>query len=450
MTSPAVFTVSQLNERARQLLEVSFSSIRVEGEISNLVRPSSGHWYFTLKDNAAQIRCAMFRSRTSMLKFQPKEGDKVELRGKVSLYANRGDYQLIVDQMKPAGEGALLLAYEQLKRKLAAEGLFDDQYKRPLPDKIQRVAVITSPTGAAIHDILTVLRRRWPLLSVDIYPAMVQGQQASIELTRALNFANRDKKADIIIIGRGGGSLEDLWCFNDEHLARTIATSALPVISAVGHEVDFTIADFVADKRAATPSAAAELISPDQQQMALQTQQRLQRLQESLRRQLHRYQTTLEQFTQRLRSPQQLLRQQSQRLDIAELRLQQLQGQRLNQQQLRLNQLNDRLNNQHPNRLVSQQQQKTHSLYQRLLQAIKQQAERKGHQLSHQAALLQSFSPLNVLARGYSITRHPDGRVIDSAAAVQCDDIITTRVQQGHITSKVIQIETNADDNEPK
>lgn len=441
MTTPAVFTVSQLNERARQLLEVSFTSVRVEGEISNLARPSSGHWYFTLKDQSAQIRCAMFRSRTSMVKFQPKEGDKVELRGKVSLYANRGDYQLIVDQMKPAGEGALLLAYEELKRKLAAEGLFDEQYKRPLPQRINRVAVITSATGAAIHDILTVLRRRWPLLEVDLYPAMVQGPQASYELMQALSSANRDQRADIIIIGRGGGSLEDLWCFNDENLARTIASSSIPVISAVGHEVDFTIADLVADQRAATPSAAAELISPNQQQVSLHIQQQLRQLQDGLHRRIFQSETKVNQLSQRLRSPQQLLRQQAQRLDIAEMRLQQLQKQRLQQRQLRINQLHKRLQNQHPNKLVTQQQDSITGLYQRLQQAIKQQTDRKGRQLSHHVAVLQSLSPLNVLARGYSITRHKDGRVIDSANAVEIDEIITTRLQQGNIVSKIVQID---------
>ncbi len=441
MTTPAVFTVSQLNERARQLLEVSFTSVRVEGEISNLARPSSGHWYFTLKDQSAQIRCAMFRSRTSMVKFQPKEGDKVELRGKVSLYANRGDYQLIVDQMKPAGEGALLLAYEELKRKLAAEGLFDEQYKRPLPQRINRVAVITSATGAAIHDILTVLRRRWPLLEIDLYPAMVQGPQASYELMQALSSANRDQRADIIIIGRGGGSLEDLWCFNDENLARTIASSSIPVISAVGHEVDFTIADFVADQRAATPSAAAELISPNQRQVSLHIQQQLRQLQDGLHRRIFQSETKVKQLSQRLRSPQQLLKQQAQRLDIAEMRLQQLQKQRLQQRQLRINQLHKRLQNQHPNKLVTQQQDSITGLYQRLQQAIKQQTDRKGRQLSHHVAVLQSLSPLNVLARGYSITRHKDGRVIDSANAVEIDEIITTRLQQGNIVSKIVQID---------
>ncbi|HCG79626.1 MAG TPA: exodeoxyribonuclease VII large subunit, partial [Oceanospirillales bacterium] len=249
---PGIFTVSDLNRRAKQMLEVSFASVRVEGEISNLARPSSGHWYFTLKDSGAQVRCAMFRSRAGMVKFQPKEGDKVEVRAKVSLYENRGDYQLIVDAMKPAGEGALLLAFEQLKRKLTAEGLFAEERKRPLP-AVKRVAIITSPTGAAIHDMLTVLKRRWPMLEVDLYPAAVQGEEAPQQLINALYRANRDNMADAIIIGRGGGSLEDLWAFNNEVLAREIANSQLPVISAVGHEVDFTIADFVADMRAPTP-----------------------------------------------------------------------------------------------------------------------------------------------------------------------------------------------------
>ena len=277
MQNSDLFTVSQLNQRAKQLLEISFASIRVEGEISSLSRPSSGHWYFTLKDDRAQVRCAMFRSRAAMLKFQPKEGDKIELRGKVSLYENRGDYQLIVDTMKPAGEGALLLAFQQLKERLAAAGWFNEEYKKPLP-AVNRVGVITSPTGAAVHDIITVFRRRSPAIEIDLYPTAVQGKEATAQIVAAIERANRDNRVDVLIVGRGGGSLEDLWCFNEEAVASAIFASRIPVVSAVGHEVDFTIADFVADVRAPTPSAAAELLSPDQGQQLQHLTQLRQRL----------------------------------------------------------------------------------------------------------------------------------------------------------------------------
>src|SRR5690554_4257558 len=297
------FTVSQLNQRARQLLEISFASVRVEGEISNLARPSSGHWYFTLKDANAQVRCAMFRSRTALLKFQPKEGDKVEVRAKVSLYENRGDYQLIVDAMKPAGEGALLLAFQKLKERLQLEGLFNPEFKQPLPSQVQRVGIVTSATGAAVHDILTVLKRRDPSIEISIYPTQVQGQAATSQVVDAIERANRDNLVDVLIVGRGGGSLEDLWCFNEEAVARAIFSSRLPIISAVGHEVDFSIADFVADVRAATPSAAAELVSQDQQVQNHVLIHLQPRLPFRLRRALPALKLQVSQYTSPLKTP---------------------------------------------------------------------------------------------------------------------------------------------------
>ncbi|ASP39970.1 exodeoxyribonuclease VII large subunit [Bacterioplanes sanyensis] len=438
-----VFSVSQLNDRARQLLEISFAQVRVKGEISNLSRPSSGHWYFTLKDEQSQVRCAMFRSRTAQLAFDPKAGDRVELRAKVSLYAARGDYQLIVDSMKPAGEGALLLAFEQLKRKLLAEGLLDASLKRPIPAP-RRVAIITSPSGAAIHDMLTVFQRRDPSIEIDVYPSMVQGKAATANLVAALQRANRDQRADVIIIGRGGGSLEDLWCFNDESLARAIAASQLPVVSAVGHEVDTSIADLVADLRAPTPSAAAELLSSDRSQQRQRLVELAKRLWHSQQRQLKMAANTVQQLRGRLRSPQQLLQDSSQRLDQLELRLGRAWQQ---QQQHRHERLASRLaalQHCHPERAIEQQQQNINSLQQRLQRAMHLHLQHHQDALAHQVQMLNNLSPLQVLTRGYAIAQSADGSVIRNASEVALGERITTRVQQGTLHCQVIGTDTES------
>lgn len=454
------FTVSQLNARARQLLEVSFANVRVEGEISNLARPSSGHWYFTLKDNQAQVRCAMFRSRTALLKFQPKEGDKVEVRAKVSLYEGRGDYQLIVDAMRPAGEGALLLAFQQLKERLQLEGLFNSEYKKPLPSIIQRVGVVTSATGAALHDILTVLKRRDPSIEVMIYPSQVQGKDASAQIIAAIERANRDRWVDVLIVGRGGGSLEDLWCFNEEALARAIFASQLPIISAVGHEVDFTIADFVADLRAPTPSAAAEMISSDRQVRVQKLQQLAARF-VSARQRLHNYyQEQLQYLSKQLRAPKRLLEQKSQHLDQLEMRLVRAQQSQQQRKQHRLITLTQLLNQQHPKHPLNlhaqklqtlklllqraqqnqfhQQQQRLAHLPKRLEQSLSIKQQRLKQMLATQAQLLQSVSPLSVLARGYAITQTPTGKVLRSYQDAPIDSVVFTQLKEGWISARVL------------
>ncbi|WP_221798119.1 exodeoxyribonuclease VII large subunit [Oceanobacter mangrovi] len=435
-TEQAIFTVSQLNERAKQLLEISFSNVRVEGEISSLSRPSSGHWYFSLKDNKAQVRCAMFRSNVARLKFQPREGDKIEIRARVSLYEARGDYQLIVESMKPAGEGALLLAFQQLKARLTAEGLFDPQYKQPIP-KARRVAVITSASGAALHDILTVLKRRNPAIEVDIYPAMVQGQEAPAQLISALARANRDNQCDAIILGRGGGSLEDLWCFNDEQLARAIFESRLPVVSAVGHEVDFTIADFVADLRAPTPSAAAELISDDQRESLQRLMQLRQRLLRAQSAHTHQLQQRLLHLRQRLRDPARQLEQQSQQLDQLERRLVNAWKQQQQQRQWQLQGWQQRLQHQHPQTTLSGLNDKTARLSERLQRGMQRLLEQRRQQLGYQAGMLQNLSPLNVLGRGYALVQTPDGSVVQNAEQVHSGDMIKTRLASGWLESQV-------------
>jgi exodeoxyribonuclease VII large subunit len=433
-TGNDVFTVTQLNQRAKQLLEITFSSIKVEGEISNLSRPSSGHWYFTLKDKGAQVRCAMFRSRTAQVKFQPKEGDQIVVRGKVSLYENRGDYQLIVDAMKPAGEGQLQQAFIQLKQKLGVEGLFATESKQTLPSQIKRIAVITSPTGAAIHDILTVLKRRFPAIEVDIYPVQVQGKEAAQQIIWSINQANADGRADVIIAGRGGGSIEDLWCFNDENLARTIFHSRLPIVSAVGHEVDFTIADFVADIRAPTPSAAAEMLSPDQkdywQRLVVLTSQ----LEKSIKQQVQNKQWQLQSAQRGLQHPGDKLVQYAQTLDMLELRMQQSQKNHFSTLQKRLTDSQQRLQQQSPaNTLLKFKTELSH-LQQRLTSGIKQTIINKKERLKQHALLLNAVSPLQTLGRGYAILQTESDVVIRDSHEVKKGDLVSARIGRGKLS----------------
>lgn len=282
-----VFTVTRLNSAVRMILEQDLGLVWLTGELSNLAMPSSGHWYFSLKDLGAQVRCAMFKGNNRRVAFRPQDGMQVLVQARVSLYEPRGDYQLIIESMQPAGDGVLALRFEELKRRLGAEGLFDEGRKRPLPREPRAVGLVTSATGAALHDMLTVLKRRAPDLPIFIYPTQVQGSAAIGQIVAAIALANRRAEVDVLIVGRGGGSLEDLWCFNEEVVARAIANSAIPVISAVGHEVDVTISDFAADLRAPTPSAAAELVAPDQSARA----QRLAHLWQRLVQVINRHQT---------------------------------------------------------------------------------------------------------------------------------------------------------------
>jgi exodeoxyribonuclease VII large subunit len=440
-TGNDVFTVTQLNQRAKQLLEITFSSIKVEGEISNLSRPSSGHWYFTLKDKGAQVRCAMFRSRTAQVKFQPKEGDQIVVRGKVSLYENRGDYQLIVDAMKPAGEGQLQQAFIQLKQKLGAEGLFATESKQALPSQIKRIAVITSPTGAAIHDILTVLRRRFPAIEVDIYPVQVQGKEAAQQIIWSINQANADGRADVIIAGRGGGSIEDLWCFNDENLARTIFHSRLPIVSAVGHEVDFTIADFVADVRAPTPSAAAEMLSPDQKDYWQRLVALTNQLEKSIKQQLQNKQWQLQSAQRGLQHPGDKLAQYAQTLDMLELRMQQSQKNRLHTLLKILTNSQQKLQQQSPANTLQKFETQLNYLQQRLTSGIKQTIINKKERLKQHALLLNAVSPLQTLARGYAILQTESDVVIRDSHEVKKGDLVSARIGRGKLSLIVNKVQ---------
>jgi len=446
-TGNDVFTVSQLNQRAKQLLEITFSSIKVEGEISNLSRPSSGHWYFTLKDKGAQVRCAMFRSRTAQVKFQPKEGDQIVVRGKVSLYENRGDYQLIVDAMKPAGEGQLQQAFILLKQKLGAEGLFNPEYKQALPEAIKRIAVITSPTGAAIHDILTVLKRRFPAIEVNIYPVQVQGKEAAQQMIWSINQANLDacnakegQAADVVIIGRGGGSIEDLWSFNDEQLARTIFNSKLPIVSAVGHEVDFTIADFVADVRAPTPSAAAEMLSPNREEYLSRLNALGSRLENSIQQQLQNKQWQLQGAQRGLQHPGDKLSQYAQTLDMLELRMQQSQKNKFNQLMQRLTRSQQKLQQQSPTNTLQKIETQLAYFQQRLNSAMKQLLANKSERLQQSALLLNAVSPLQTLGRGYAILQTDTEAVIRDSHDVKKGDLISARIGHGKLELTVEKV----------
>ncbi|MCP8689729.1 exodeoxyribonuclease VII large subunit [Marinobacterium sedimentorum] len=430
-------SVSDLNRQARSLLESSFMMIQVQGEISNFVRPSSGHWYFTLKDDRAQVRCALFRNRSQFLKYRPRDGDQVMVRAKVSLYEGRGEFQLICDYMEESGVGQLQQAFEALKQRLAAEGLFDQASKQPLPAHPRHLGVITSPTGAAIHDILSVLKRRFPSLPVTLYPSAVQGAEAAPAIVRALQQAQRHDQCDVIILGRGGGSLEDLWPFNEESVARAIHACSIPVVSAVGHETDISISDFVADLRAPTPSAAAELLTPDQRELQLRLDQARRRLQARLGQQLQQHQERLIALQRRLRHPGERLRERAQRLDELELRLRKAALRLLSDKRNRLERQQARLVQIRPERQLAQLRQHLAALRQQLERQMAYQLHDKRLRSAALAGQLNAVSPLATLERGYAIVQDSRGQVIDDASLLEIDDLIETRLARGRVHSRV-------------
>lgn len=432
-------SVTELNGKARRLLEMSFNNVRVEGEISGLTRPSSGHWYFTLKDKQSQIRCAMFRNRNQTLKFVPSEGMLLLVRGRVSLYEGRGDYQLIVEHMDHAGTGDLQKAFEELKTRLSAEGLFDTSLKQPLPSHPKHIGVITSPTGAAIRDILTVLKRRFPAIPVSIIPSSVQGDRAKHELVSALKLAECANLFDVLIIGRGGGSLEDLWPFNEEMVARAIAACPIPIVSAVGHEIDFTIADFVADHRAATPSAAAEILSPDRQAILNQLHLFRRKLTTLSRHTLQLSQKELDSLQKRLRHPGERLRDSSQRLDDLEIRLKQAITLRLERARSSLDRINDRVSRQSPQRRLELLKKQNEHMGQQLTQLMLNSLEKRQLKLEKISGELHAVSPLATLSRGYAITMAGES-IVRSSQQLQKGDRVTTRFFEGEAVCTVEKI----------
>ncbi len=444
MQQADIYTVSRLNSEVRLTLELQFRQLWLVGEVSNFVAASSGHWYFSLKDQAAQVKVAMFKTANRNAAFTPRNGQQVMVRARISVYEPRGEYQLLADFIEPAGDGLLRLQYEQLKAKLTSEGLFAEERKKPLPKNVQTIGVITSPTGAAIRDILTVLARRAPAINVIIYPSLVQGAQAARDLTAALQLAIRRHECDVLIIGRGGGSLEDMWCFNDETLARTIAHCAIPIVSAVGHEIDFSISDFVADVRAATPSAAAELVSPDQQHQLVQLLQLKQRLAQTMRQRLgFAAQQFLHQHSKlQLLHPARRLQQQQQRLDELQIRLQQVMQQQLKRktQQLQLQQKSLSLVS--PQRRLHNQQQQLTELQQRLVKSFGQLRLNKLKHWQLLSGQLHIVSPLGTLQRGYSIVFDQHGAVVRDVEQVDTGSTIAVRMAKGEITAIISALKT--------
>lgn len=439
-----ILAVSELNHLTREILEANFPLVWVEGEISNLARPASGHLYFSLKDQAAQVRCAMFKMRNRLLSFTPKDGQHVLLRARVSLYEPRGEFQLIVDHMEPAGEGALRLEFEKLKRKLAEEGLFDQDLKKPLPDFPQRIGVITSPSGAAIRDVLSVLKRRFPAIPVMIYPATVQGESAPGEIIRAIRDANRRQECDVLILCRGGGSLEDLWAFNNEKVARAIAASNLPVVSGVGHEVDFTIADFVADVRAPTPSAAAELVSPDIDDWLESFRSYAEQLMGLVSRKIQHGRQTLAWLNKRLQHPSRRLQLRAQRVDELEQRLIKAQNNALRHAHGKLLTLRAHLEQHSPRLRLFQYKVLTQSLVKRHWIAMEHNLEQRKKQLAATVRALEAVSPLATLSRGYAIVKKlPDKSIVRQSTDVQIGTQIEAQLRQGKIICTVEEVQHN-------
>lgn len=442
MQNPDIYTVSRLNSEVRLTLELQFQQLWLVGEVSNFVAAASGHWYFSLKDQAAQVKVAMFKQANRYATVRPQNGQQVLIRARISVYEPRGEYQLLAEFIEPAGAGLLKQQFEQLKAKLAAEGLFAPERKQPLPANPRRVGVITSPTGAAVRDIITVLARRAPGIELIIYPCQVQGETAAAQLRNMLSTAIRRNEVDVLIIGRGGGSIEDLWCFNDEALARAVADCPIPIVSAVGHEIDFALTDFVADVRAATPSAAAELVSPDQSQYLVALTQLQQRLSRAVRRQLAQQQPRLLQLQQRLQQlhPQRRLEQQQQRLDELQLRLQRRMQQHLQTARRQHSYLQQSLQHLSPAKAIKQQQLQLQQLAKRLQQAQQQQLKYSSQQLARLSAQLHTVSPLATLARGYSISFDSQQQALTSSAQLKVGDAINTRLAQGSFSAVVTQI----------
>lgn len=438
-----ILSVTRLVREARAVLEGSFPLLWVQGEISNLSRPASGHLYFSLKDELSQVRCALFRNERLRLRFDPANGQMVLGRVRVSLYEPRGDFQLIVEHLEPAGEGALRQAFEWLKQKLALEGLFDAAHKVPLPRFPRQVGVITSPSGAALRDVLSVLRRRHSGLGVILYPAQVQGAGAVEELIRALRIANQRAECDVLILCRGGGSLEDLMAFNDEGLARALFASRIPVVTGIGHEIDFSIADFVADHRAPTPSAAAELVSPNRAEWLHRLTALDQRGYRAMRLLLHRLESRRQQLDQRLARghPRQRLQQGSQRLDELERRLANSLSARLHATRVRLEAAAARLAGQQPGARLEHSRRQMRTLHERLILAMARQRQAAQQRLSRNLELINALSPLATLSRGYSLTRlEADHRILRRSDQVAPGDCIRTSLALGSLLSRVEQV----------
>ena len=437
-----ILSVSQLNRSVRHLIETQLPLLWVEGEISNFARPGSGHWYLTLKDDQAQVRCAMFRNANQRVAFQPANGTQVLVRCRAGLYEGRGEYQLVVEHMEEAGFGALQRKFEELKQQLSDEGLFDNQHKQPMPDSVRHIGVITSATGAAVKDILSVLHRRFPTIKISIFPTMVQGEQAAGQIVQAISDANHHGECDALIVGRGGGSLEDLWPFNEETVARAIFVSEIPVVSAVGHEVDFTIADFVADLRAPTPSAAAELLSPDGEEMLNQFEGFEILLADAVTRKIRHLEQRTDYLQKRLQHPGRKLQEQAQHLDHLDIRLRRAMAGKMQQQTTQMQSVQDRLVRLSPKEAITQRKQAVANSVKQMMRAVSQQVELKQSKTAQAMHLLDTVSPLKTLGRGYSIIRDSNDKVVKTVAQVSAGDTLRGQLTDGEVVFSVTETTT--------
>lgn len=446
LPKPTPVSVTEINRKAKSLLENQLGEVCVEAEISNLSRPSSGHWYFTLKDDRAQLSCAMFRRANMRVGFEPKLGDSVIVRGLLSIYEARGNYQLMVDHMEASGDGALQRALDALKKKLQSEGLFEQDRKKAIPPHCERIGVITSPTGAAVEDIISVLGRRSPSSHIAIYPAQVQGTGSAAQIAGAIDAANAqvrsgERTLDVLIVGRGGGSLEDLWAFNEEIVARAIARSEIPVVSAVGHEIDYSISDLVADLRAATPSQAAELVTRDSQEWLQRIDITVAQLESTTARILRDHRQRTESLTARLRHPSQQLALLKNKMSANRDRATMLIQGRLTATKHPLAQLTTGLHAASPNKLLKQRQEKINSLSNALPEKISKVLQDNKRQVDHFSILLETIGPSATLKRGYAIVTDQSGKVVRSATQAEPGKSVEVTLHRGRLRATVDAID---------
>ena len=442
LPKPTPVSVSDINRKAKSLLENQLGEVCVEAEIGTLSRPSSGHWYFSLKDDRAQLSCAMFRRANMRVRFEPKVGDSVIVRGLLSIYEARGNYQLMVDHMEASGDGALQRALEALKQKLQSEGLFDQDRKKAIPPHCERIGVVTSPTGAAVEDIISVLGRRSPSSHIAIYPVQVQGAGSAEQIAEAIDVANAqvttgERDLDVLIVGRGGGSLEDLWAFNEEVVARAIARSEIPVVSAVGHEIDYSISDLVADLRAATPSQAAELVTRDSHEWLQRIDMAVSQLESLSARILRDHKQRVENLTARLRHPSQQLALLQNKITTNQDRATALIQSRLAASKHPLAQLNTRLQSASPSRLLKQRQETINNLSSGLPGQMAKVLRDNSRQVEHLSTLLETLGPSATLKRGYAIVTDESGKVVRSTQHIEQGDTIAVALDDGHLRARV-------------
>ncbi len=433
-----IYNVTRLNREVRTILETGFPLIWLEGELSNLACPASGHWYFSLKDDHAQVRCAMFRTRNRLLRFVPRNGMQVIARAKVGLYEPRGEFQLVIEHLEEAGEGALRQQFEQLKNKLNAQGLFAAETKKNLPVVPKRIGVITSPSGAAIHDVLTTLKRRFASLEVIIYPVSVQGKTAAADIAKTIQLAEKRKECDVLLLTRGGGSLEDLWSFNEEVVAQAIFNCTIPLISAIGHDIDFTIADFVADVRAATPTAAAELVSPDTKHWSQQFSALQKRLVQLIKNTLNQKQARIELLAKNIIHPQHYIEETSQRVDELLSRLQSKIKTQITAETLQLNSLSTRCHAQNPTFKIQMHERTVSQFFQKLKAVQTHQLDILKQRFIRQTSILEAVSPLATLNRGYAYVNHVSSNVIiKDIKQVETGDEVVITLAKGSFSSTV-------------